>query len=178
MGPKNTIFTSTLPRLRGPQKFPGFGFRRIHRCPPSPLPQPLSITRVFELVQSLLGHTTWLTEAMGNSNEGTAYWLVPFTRMKRQDTLPGLPTSPPRQTNAKTVTMWRWPGPQTNNPVALTRPDGNRRMPDSSGCWDGSKRRTHPREEPRQCLLVIIHFTRGICPQGWAAEAGKACRMV
>lgn len=89
------------PPTQGPQKFPGFGFRRIHRCPPTPLPQPLSITRVFELVQSLLGHTTWLTEAMGNSNEGTAYWLVPFTRMKRQDTLPGLPTSPPRQTECQ-----------------------------------------------------------------------------
>lgn len=89
------------PLTQGPQKFPGFGFRCIHRCPPSPLPQPLSITRVFELVQSLLGHTTWLTEAMGNSNEGTAYWLVPFTRMKRQDTLPGLPTSPPRQTECQ-----------------------------------------------------------------------------
>lgn len=75
-----------------------------------PLPQPLSITRVFELVQSLLGHTTWLTEAMGNSNEGTAYWLVPFTRMERQDTLPGLPTSPPRQTEC-----------QDSHNVAMTR---------------------------------------------------------
>lgn len=36
-----------------------------------PAPQPLSSTRVFELVQSLLGHTTWLTKAMGNSNERT-----------------------------------------------------------------------------------------------------------
>ena len=32
-------------------------------------------------------------------------------------------------------------------------------------------------EEPRQCLLVRIHFTRGMHPQGRAAEAPKVGQM-
>lgn len=66
-GLKNMIFTSLFPRPTIPRAW----------CSPPPPPrvlpalQPSSITRVFELVQSLLGHTTWLTKAMGNSNGGT-----------------------------------------------------------------------------------------------------------
>lgn len=69
-----------------------------------PPPQPLSVTQVFELVQSLLGHTTWLTEAMGNSNEGTVCWLVPFTQMETR--LPQDCPPPRQETELRTVTMW------------------------------------------------------------------------
>lgn len=60
----------------------------------SPLPSHQSITRLFELVQSLLGHTTWLTKAMGNSSDGAACGLVPFTQMETRHFPTGLPTSP------------------------------------------------------------------------------------
>ena len=78
--------------------------------PPRVLPalQPSSITRVFELVQSLLGHTTWLTKAMGHSNGGTVCRFGSFYPKETRHLPAELPTSPPatRQTECKTVTAW------------------------------------------------------------------------
>lgn len=147
--------------------------------PPPPSSQQASLG-AFELVQSLLGHTTWLTKAMGNSTEGTVCWFRSFypngdkTLSRRTAHLP----PPPRQTEGKTVTTWLGPVPRTHDSVAWTRLGGNLGTPDSSGGWDGRKPLRCPwEEESRQCLLVIIHFTRGLCPQGRAAEAHKACQM-
>lgn len=101
------------------------GAEALPRKPPNPGPPQGSVSlasphglptssqqaslRVFELVQSLLGHTTWLTKAMGNFQGGHCS-LVSFLSPKwRQDTFPQNcppPLAPPRQTEGETVTAW------------------------------------------------------------------------
>lgn len=139
-------------------KIPRVWFLPLHVLPG---PRPPSITQVFELVQSLLGHTTWLTEAKGHSNEGTVLLVGSFYRGDK--TLCHRTAHLPPQTECKTVTTWLRPGPQTHNPVAWTRPDGNLGRPAvGAGTGGGGER---PWAERRQCLLVIIHFTRGFVPK-------------
>lgn len=68
------------------------------------------------------------------------------------------------KTECKTVTMWLQSGPQTHNPVARTRPMGTLggQTAVGAGTGGGGER---PWAGRRQCLLVIIHFTRGFVPK-------------
>lgn len=141
-----------------------------------PSPQPLSITQVFELVQSLLGHTTWLTEAMGNSNEGTVSLVGSFYANKDKTLCHRTAHLPPRQNARQSQCGYdqvhrhtvQWHGHAQTGTLGRQTAVG-------AGTGGSGER---PWEEPWQCLLVIIHFTQGMRPQGWAANARKSCQMV
>lgn len=85
-------------------------------------------------------------------------WLVPFTQIETRHFATGLPTSPAPQDRM-----------QDSHNVAMTRStDTQPSGIDTPGQepWDTRQQWVLGQEEPGQCLLVIIHFTQGIRPQG------------